>query len=414
MVGESATTLGNTDIAVARLNPDGSFDTNFGIGGKVVTDLDGRNDYGKAVIVQSDGKIVVAGYSNRPTTGDDFVIIRYTSDGILDTTFNGSGIVITDILTNRTDRASSLALESGGKIVVAGYTNNVTSGNNFAIARYNTDGSLDSTFNATGKVSSDLNSNSNDIGNAVRLQSDGKIVVAGSSNSDFGLARFKQNGSLDNTFGSNDNGIVITDVGTNSNDIGRGLVIQNNGKITIAGKSRTELTLAQYNSDGTVDTFFGKNGFLVQNAGNNVSSGSGGYFGIEVQNDGRFVAIGEGWRDGFGIEFVVSRINSDGTFDFSLDGGDGIASTDINGRFDEGTGIAIQPDGKLVVGGRAQNSSGGYDFAVIRYNFSNGYFLDASFGNNGIVITDIQGHPDEGADAIVIQTDWKNSNRRTN
>jgi len=397
--------FGNFDIVLARLNTDGAFDASFGNNGKVTTNLpNSRPDYGRALALQPDGRILVAGYSNRPTTGDDFALVRYNSNGSLDTSFDGDGIVTTDILTNREDRATSVALQSDGRIVIAGYTNNPSFKNDFAVVRYNTNGSLDSSFNGTGKVTTDLNLNSDDIGNGVTMQSDGKIVVAGQSADDFGVVRYNSNGSLDPGFGGGD-GIVNTNFGSGATDIGRAVVVQSNGKITVAGRSRSELAFARYNADGTPDTSFDVDGRLVQNAGNNYISGHGGYWGMALQADGKIVAAGDGWRDGFGNDFVVSRLNANGTFDATFGGGDGIASTDINGRFDEPRSVAIQPDGKIVVAGAAQNSTGGYDFALVRYNIDG--TLDTSFDGDGIAITDINGHGNEGAYAVALQPDGK-------
>jgi uncharacterized delta-60 repeat protein len=397
--------FGNLDIALARLNVDGTFDASFGNNGKVATNLpNNRPDYGRSLVLQPDGKILVAGYSNRPTTGDDFVVVRYGSNGSLDTSFDGDGIVTTDILTNREDRAASIALEAGGKIVVAGYTNDPSFKNNFAIVRYNTNGSLDSTFNGTGKVNTDLNLNSEDYGYAVAVQTNGQIVVAGESASDFGLVRYNSNGSLDSTFGGGD-GIVTTNFGTNSADTGRGVAVQTDGKIIITGKSRTELAAARYNTDGTTDTTFGNNGLLVQNAGNNQLSPNGGYFGMALQSDGKIVAVGDGWRDFSLNDFTISRININGTFDFSLGGGDGIASTDFFGRNDEAADIAIQSDGKIVAAGRVTDLTGANKVGLSRYNTDG--TLDSLFGANGFIVTDILQHDFEDTRALAIQSDGK-------
>ncbi|MEN3334675.1 MAG: hypothetical protein V7641_4040, partial [Blastocatellia bacterium] len=406
IAGEAAVSLaGNFDIVLARLNADGTFDTTFGSNGKVVTNLpNNRADFGRALALQPDGRILVAGYSNRPTTGDDFVIVRYNSNGTLDTTFGGTGIVTTDILTNREDRAASLALQSNGNIVVAGYTDSPSFNKDFAVVRYNANGSLDTGFNGTGKVTTDVNLNSVDFGNAVTLQSDGKIVVAGQSAANFGLVRYNANGSLDTGFGGGD-GIVTTTFGAGATNIGRAVVVQSDGKITVAGRSQSELAFARYNTDGTLDSSFGRAGTRVQNAGNNYISAFGGYWGMALQADGKIVAAGDGWRDGFGNDFSVSRLNSNGTFDFSFGGGDGIASTDINGKVDDGRSVAIQADGKIVVAGAAQNVAGGRDFAVARYNTDG--TLDTSFDGDGIVTTDINGHPDDFGYAVAIQTDGK-------
>jgi uncharacterized delta-60 repeat protein len=396
---------GNFDVVIARLNADGSFDASFGNNGKITTNLpNNRADFGRALALQPDGKILVIGYSNRPTSGDDFLILRYNSNGSLDTTFDGDGIVTADILTNREDRAAAVTLQVDGKIVVAGYTSDPSFKNNFAIVRYNANGSLDSSFNGTGKVTIDLNLNSDDLANAIALQGDGKILVAGRSADDFGLVRYNSDGSVDALFGGGD-GVVTTNFGTGATDIGRAVVVQGNGRITIAGRSRSELAFARYNNDGTLDSSFDNDGLLVQNAGNNFISSFGGYWGMALQADGKIVAAGDGWRDGFGNDFTVSRLNANGTFDLSFGGGDGIAATDFAGRFDEARSVAVQPDGKIVMAGTAQNSTGGTDFAVARFK-TNGT-LDPSFDNDGLVTTDIQGHPDEAGWAVAIQPDGK-------
>ena len=407
VAGEAAVSnSGNFDIATARLNPDGTFDTTFGNGGRVVTNLpDNRPDFGRAVGLQPDGRVVVAGYSNRPTSGDDFVVVRYNADGSLDTTFDGDGIVTTDILTNREDRASALVVHPGGGLVVVGYTNDPSFRNDFALVRYAANGSLDFSFNGTGRVTTDLNVGVDDVGNAVALHGDGRIVVAGQSASDFGLVRYNANGSRDAGFGGGD-GIVTTNFSAGSTDIGRGVVVQSNGKTLVAGRSRTELALARYNLDGTLDNSFDGDGLLARNAGNNFISPFGGFWGMALQSDGKVVAVGEGWREATGVDFITSRLDANGAFDLSFKGGDGIADTDIFGFFDEAESVSIQPDGKIVVAGSAQNATGGTDFAVVRYHPDGS--LDTSFGGgDGIVTTDIDGHRNERAHAVALQPDGK-------
>ena len=154
--------------SMASAVADGALDTTFGTGGKVTTTIRGL-DEGKAIAIQSNGKILVV--------GDDmanFEIVRYNTDGSLDTTFDTDGKVTTDIGTSTADTANAVAIQSDGKIDVAGSSNN-----DFAIARYATDGSLDTTFDTDGKVTTDIGTSSSDTGSAVAIQSDSKIVVAG-------------------------------------------------------------------------------------------------------------------------------------------------------------------------------------------------------------------------------------------
>ncbi|HXI23060.1 MAG TPA: delta-60 repeat domain-containing protein, partial [Pyrinomonadaceae bacterium] len=406
IAGESDSGLGNVDIALARLNTDGSFDFAFGNSGKVLTDLPGnRADFGRAVRLQLDGKIIVAGYSNRATSGDDFVVVRYTATGSLDGSFNGSGFVTTDVLVNREDRGAAVALQTDGKIVAAGYTSDPSLKNNFAVVRYNSNGSLDTTFNGSGKATLDLNLNSDDFANALAVQGDGRIIVAGQTGPDFGVVRYNSNGTPDSTFGIGGNGIVITKFASGATSIGRGIAIDSTGKIIVAGRSRTELAIAKYKTDGTLDTSFGSAGLVVQNAGNNFISGFGGYWGIALQADDKIVAAGDGWRDGFRNDFTVSRLNANGTFDSSFGGGDGMATTDFNFKADNALSVALQTDGKIIVGGSAQNAGGGNDFALARYNTDG--TLDTVFGSNGKVMTDILNHPNDHGVSVALQPDGR-------
>src|SRR6266571_241068 len=181
----------------------GDLDPTFGSGGKVTTPIGTSSDQPFAVAVQSDGKIVAAGESFNGSNFD-FALARYTTAGDLDTTFNGTGKVITPIGSSY-DRACAVALQSDGKIVVAGSSYNSSSDYDFALARYTTAGALDTTFGSGGKVITPIGS-SYDYAQALALQSDGKIVAVGwsynGSNFDFALARYTTAGALYTTFGS--------------------------------------------------------------------------------------------------------------------------------------------------------------------------------------------------------------------
>ena len=191
-----------------------------------------------SVAIQNNGKIIVVGesWSNSSNVNEDFTIVRYDSNGSLDSTFNSDGIVTTDI-GSKMDKAYSVAIQDDGKIVVAGYSNN-GSDYDFAIVRYNSNGSLDTLFSDDGKVTTDLG-NSDDYARSVIIQNDGKIVVAGytksgTSYADSGMVRYNSNGTLDSSFG--DSGKVITDIVENYNYT-NGIAIQNDGKIVAVGES---------------------------------------------------------------------------------------------------------------------------------------------------------------------------------
>ena len=213
-----------------RYNSDGSLDTGFDTDGKVSTDIGSwSQDFAFSVAIQTDGKLVAIGGNS-----GDIALVRYNTDGSLDGTFGTGGIVTTDINSGSNDLAYSVAIQPDGKIVVGGISGTVGS-YDFVVVRYNSDGSLDTSFDTDGKVTTDLGSGGNDYGRFVAVQSDGKIVVTGDAGDDFGAVRYNSNGSLDGSFGTG--GIVVTDVGVNSTDNGNSGALQSDGKILVVGST---------------------------------------------------------------------------------------------------------------------------------------------------------------------------------
>jgi uncharacterized delta-60 repeat protein len=232
----------------------------------------------------------------------DFTLVRYNTNGTLDTTFDSDGKVTTAIGSG-TDVAYSVALQSDGKIVVAGYSNN-GSNFDFALVRYNTDGSLDTSFDSDGKVTTEVGSG-NDGGESVAIQSDGKIVVAGysyiGSNNDFALARYNTDGTLDTSFDSD--GKVTTAIGVSVN-YAKSVAIQSDGKIVAAGYntgSNNDLALARYNTDGTLDTSFDSDGKVTTAIGSNDRA-----YSVAIQSDGKIVAAGNS-NNGSNEDFALVR-----------------------------------------------------------------------------------------------------------
>nr|WP_255651232.1 Calx-beta domain-containing protein [Cesiribacter sp. SM1] len=257
----------NYDFALARYNQDGKPDNGFGDRGKLVIAFGERNDYARSMVLQPDGMILVAGEVWKEENGisSDFAIARYKSNGKQpDKDFGSDGIVITDF-EGGDDKARAMAVQPDGKIIVAGQSYESGKGF-FSLVRYNTNGSLDTSFGnrGDGKVLTALGSG-NALGISMVLQPDGKILLTGEasngSNQDFALARYNSNGLLDASFGSG--GKVLTDFG-GSNDQGRTVVLQAGGKIIVAGQakngSREDAALARYNPDGSLDTSFGDRG----------------------------------------------------------------------------------------------------------------------------------------------------------
>ena len=241
----------------------GGLDTTFGSNGKVKTDFNRNNDLAYGMALQSDGKVIVAGisFAGISAEGGDFAVARYNTNGTLDTSFGVGGKVTTDF--GLTETASSVVVQSDGKIIVAGGTYPIfpSSGGQFALVRYNSNGSLDTSFGDNGLVRTTFSS-SGCYASALALQADGKIIAAGtnyrdfSSNSDFGVARYNSNGTLDTSFGTS--GLVSTEF-NGMLDAASSVLIQSDGKIVAVGSASSSATfydfaLVRYLSNGQIDT----------------------------------------------------------------------------------------------------------------------------------------------------------------
>ncbi len=393
-------------VLLLALNPtlsafaaQGDLDPTFSGDGKVTTDFFGHADQANAVAIQSNGKIVAAGYSTDSGGNNDFSLSRYNSDGTLDLSFDADGKVTTDILGND-DEARTVAIQSDGKIVVAGTAYNSTNtSNDFALARYNPNGSIDTTFSGNGKVVTDFLGGSDQV-TAVAIQSDGKIVAAGytagTSRGNFALARYNPNGSLDTTFSSD--GKVITDFGVSA--LGYGVAIQSDGKIVVVGSVETgneDFALARYNPNGSLDTTFSGDGEVTTDFFGSYDEA----YSVAIQSDGKIVAAGYAYHGATtSDDFALARYLSDGSLDTTFSG-NGKVFTDF-GSFDEAYGVAIQSNGKIVVVGVTGTST--YDFALARFT-PNGS-LDLTFGSGGKVTTDFFVN-DDIARGVAIQSDGK-------
>ncbi len=223
-------------------------DPTFGTDGLVSTDFASGDDWVRSLAIDSQGRLVVAGTCENGGSGSDFALARYTVDGELDTNFGSNGVVSTDFASGN-DYGNSLAIDSQGRLVVAGRCEN-GSGSDFALARYTVDGELDTNFGSNGVVSTDFASG-NDYGNSLAIDSQGRLVVAGDcengSGLDFALARYTDSGELDTSFGTD--GLIITDFGS-SNGTGSSLAIDSQGRLVVAGDCRNgsgyDFALARY------------------------------------------------------------------------------------------------------------------------------------------------------------------------
>jgi uncharacterized delta-60 repeat protein len=377
-------------------------DLTFDSDGKVTTDFTGGNDLGRSVVIQQDGKLIVVGRMFNSTNSDtDFGVARYNTDGSLDMNFGVGGKVSTDFAAND-DEAFAVALQTDGKIVVAGSSFSNGGTYDFALVRYNFDGSLDQSFGTGGKVATDFAGDS-DEARAVAIQSDGKIVAAGSmfntsSGSDFAVARYQPDGSLDSSFGFN--GKVNTDFFSNDFDEGYAVLMQPDEKIVVVGRRSNgtdlDIAMARYNPDGSLDDSLSNDGLVITD----ITGQDDGAFGVAYQTDGKLVVVGSTVSGGT-YDFLVARYTNDGHLDntFSFDG---IVITDFGAPFDEAIAATIQNDGKIIVAGYSNSGADG-DFALARYE-SDGT-PDVTFDNDGKVTSDI-GATDVAL-AVTLQTDGK-------
>jgi uncharacterized delta-60 repeat protein len=387
-------------LCLSPISSDGTLDVSFDYDGLVTTDFGSGSDMARSVAVQADGKIVAAGAWDNGQ--HRFGLARYNADGSLDTSFDGDGKVTTFSLLHGI--ANSVALQADGKIVAAGTVWNSTANGDmaFALARYNADGSLDTSFNGTGTVTTGFGLFT--TGNSVAAGADGRIVVAGSvgyAGARVAIACYNPDGSLDITFDGD--GKLTTGFRSGAGSA-YSVAVQADGKIVIAGNDNYfgaqyphNFRLARLNVDGSLDTSFGGIGEVTtrfESFENDATS-------VAVQTDGKIVAAGYTGYEG-AFNFAVARYNSDGSLDGSFHG-DGKVATDFGAR-DIAYSVALQADGKIVVAG--DTSIPGTDsFAVVRYNADGS--LDPTFDGDGKLTTDFNSVRASGAFSVAVQADGK-------
>lgn len=362
------------------------------------------DDGAEAIAIQRDGKIVAAGGTH--TLGGDFALARYMPSGKLDPAFGRGGKVTNALRPEDGYGAQGLSIQRDGKIVAAGATGGCTETSRFLIARYTTEGHLDASFGSGGSVTTAIGT-SVDGAHAVAIQPDGRIVAAGwdcARGGRFALVRYLRNGRLDPSFGRG--GRVLTDVG--GSHLGAdAIVVQADGKLVAAGSGNaqgsTDFALVRYRSDGSLDPSFRAAGVALTDFG---AAGDDEAEALAIQPDGKLIAVGYGSVEvEFATvrDFAVARYNPDGNLDASF-GTEGKVLTDLGGTDEAALAVALQKDGKLVVAGVGGPESGAH-FALLRYH-SDGR-LDQSFGAAGKVLTRFSRLSEDGASAVAIQADGK-------
>lgn len=380
---------------VVRFNSDGSVDPGFGVNGRTLTDFRESLDVASGIAVQPDGKIVVAGSSNAPNGDFNIALTRYNPDGIIDTTFGdnafGPGRVLTDVRGGSADDGNAIVLQPDGKIVIAGTTDapgpNPTPNRNVVLVRYSSNGIIDTTFGNNpdypGRVLTALPNGAQDVGVAAALQTDGKIVVAGTTNApvsngddNFLVLRYTSDGVLDPTFGVN--GGTVTDMRGRSADQAYGIVIQRDGKIVVAGitdapNGDKNFATVRYLPNGVPDDPFGGSNLNPGRQLTDFGNRSAEDYGVAVALDpaGRIVVAGT-TRGKASNNFGVVRYNESG-IPLTGFGSDNRVRTNIghtpDGAESEDTvdAVAFQADGKVIVAGDTNAPNGDVNIALVRY-----------------------------------------------
>ncbi|MCA9063977.1 MAG: right-handed parallel beta-helix repeat-containing protein, partial [Planctomycetaceae bacterium] len=326
-------------------------------------------------------------------TNNDILVTRYLADGRLDTSFGGGDGIVQTAIGAGDEAGNSIVLQSDGKFLVVGSTSNGTD-LDMAVARYNTDGTLDTTFGGGDGIATLAIGTSDDVANAAAIQSDGKIVVVGrtvAANNNIVTIRLTTSGTLDTTFSGDGKDIQSFSSG---NDIAWGVELQSNGKIVVAATAYTgggglDMALLRYNTDGTLDTTFAGNGKWSQS----IFNGDDYTYDLAIQSNGKIVIVGKAPAGGGNTDIAVFRVSSTGT-------NDSFASAPIMSINSSAVArkVVVQSDGKVVLAGSTWNGSN-WDVALVR--FLAGGALDTTFGTGGIVQTDLNGNDDEGMSLVI-------------
>jgi uncharacterized delta-60 repeat protein len=364
VAGRAGAAVGG-DFGLLRLNADGTPDSTFGNAGVVTLDMGSSFDSAYAILVQSDGKIILGGETSRSGTSSDFALARFNADGRLDTTFGTSGKVVTDFAT-KNDQLAALALTSDGHIVAAGWAT-VSGLPQIAVAEYNASGQLESAF-GTGGITYAVLPNGYSRGQAVAILGDGSIVVAGAASSfttgetHFAAVRFSATGTLDSTFGAS--GFAIAGVG-GDDETAHAVLVQTDGKLVLAGESYdsstggSDFAVTRLSAAGAVDSSFGSSGVVRTDFAGDCDQASSAV----LQSNGHIVVAGLVTVNG-DMHFGVECLNTDGSLDTTF-GGTGMVSIAFRSS-DAGNAVALDAQGRIVVAGYSMDNAGAYDFAVAR------------------------------------------------
>jgi len=366
-VGQGMSATGQTAMAVLRYLPDGKLDTSFGSAKNgMVTATVKTGTLANDVALQSDGKIVIVA-QELANTGE-FIVARLLNDGNFDPSFAGTGKVFTPMAPlGKPAYANALLIQPDGKIVVAGSSESSATNLDITLVRYNQDGNLDPNFGMGGKVVTSLSAGRDEAQDVI-MQSDGKIVVGGKSFNgkydDFALVRYHSNGTLDNTFGIN--GVVILPADSNGGMI-HSLALQADGRILAAGMSHNgvneNFAAVRLLQNGSLDNSFAGTGKMVISFGAVDSTA----YSVAMQSNGNILLSGYGDKSPGMSLFALARLLPDGTPD-ALFGSNGKILTEISPpNLESAAQLVVQNDGRILVAGSSSRSSTESQFALVRY-----------------------------------------------
>lgn len=350
---------------VARYLTDGTLDASFGNNGRMIAGIPGLSCRSTALALQQDGKILAAGASDNGTNYD-FVVLRMLPDGTPDSSFSEDGWATIDFGTSF-ELAYAVAAQPDGKVILAG---RIADGSfaNFAMGRLLANGQPDLGFGDQGMVSTDFREE--DSANAIALQDDGKIILGGfssvSANGDFALARYNRDGSLDKEFGTG--GKVLTDLaGQNESDYITSMFLLSDGRILTAGNANnnnleftSDAGIVRYMPNGQSDLSFGSNGVVIAPLGSKTN-----VEGVSVAADGKVIICGTSDVVQGENRWFLSRFQPEGGLDISF-GTLGVVTTNMQGANNFAGDVFVQPDSKIIAVGTV-GASPDFNFGIARY-----------------------------------------------
>lgn len=366
----------------------GTLDSTFAANGVLQMHSNGW-DMLTSTAIQPDGKIVAAGYSEYQNQSS-FLVMRFFQDGSPDTDFGTNGAAMA-ILSEFTNEANAVAIQSDGKILIGGRTRpNEDDDEDFALVRFMPDGKPDSSFGQNGIATLDISLDDNIL--SIAVLSDGKILAAGVAKNNklkFALAKFLPNGDLDTDFGAS-TGYTLTALGV-SYDVCASMAVQPDGKILLAGSSVIngwpDAALVRYNSNGILDAGFGS--FGIVSTPFSITADIG--LKVALQPDGKIIVAGSSNNSQQKSEMALFRYLPNGALDTEFNG-TGKLRSKIGDIYSSAETVVVRPDGKIIAAGCAEFASTGLDFAMKQFN-PNGS-VDNSFGTNGIVTANLNDGPD--------------------